>query len=322
MRAEPTEQGDAAARDATGGAGPSGSNVEHKKIFLRILRKVMNIPSESPLLATWREGRVVQETGRAYPPGWYGIQVMDEKEVDAIIVRTMPDLDPQLVAVQHWSVTLAQVLRTSVAEVKQYIILKNNRYRLNEAILSASTLQHIGQEQQRLAAMTEQAVHDQGLRKQSPSPSGNEPSLLVAQGSFGDLLPAMNDDMEDIGRLSPPASSALDSAQQQPSHTLQQGLEQPAEASGSGVPTWGSGAPAMGARPGGMAGVSREALLEKIGDTLLSINQAGSQLDFLGLRATTLSVQGVLQQFGVAVRPPNHPGDANAAPAPPHPPGR
>lgn len=105
----------------------------------------------------------MQETGRAYPPGWYGIQVMDEKEVDATIVRMMPELDPQLVAVQHWSVTLAQVLRTSVVEVKQYIILKNNRYRLNEAMLSASTLQHIRQEQERLAAMTEQVPSPLGM---------------------------------------------------------------------------------------------------------------------------------------------------------------
>lgn len=243
-------------------------------------------------------------------------------------------------------------------------------------------------------------MHEQGLRKRSPSPSGKEPSLLVAQGSFGDLLPAMNDDMGDIYHLSPPAPSALDSTQQQvgtrptrlvscrrmygyahthtpnlgntkwgesqtsafvhrrpqllhalcrsphlshclgcgisyvrcvweeggllrtqPSHTLQQGLKHPGEASGSGVPMWGPGAPAVGARSGGIAGVSREALLEKLGDMLLCIHQASSQLDLHGLQTTNLSVQRVLLRYSVAVQPPNHPGDANAAPMPPQPPG-
>jgi hypothetical protein len=132
----------------------------------------------------------VPETGRVYPPGWYGIQAMEEKEVDAVIVRMMPELQPQLVAVQHWSVTLAQVMRTSVEEVKQYIILKNNRYRLNEAMLSPSTLQHIRQEQERLAAMTEQVpsplrtggsrgcVYSAGLRP--PPPPAVEPSVSAA----------------------------------------------------------------------------------------------------------------------------------------------
>jgi hypothetical protein len=78
----------------------------------------------------------------------------------------------------------------------------------------------------------------------------------------------------------------------------------------------------MGARSGGMQGMSREALLEKLGDTLLSIYQSSPQLDLLGLQATAMSAQGLLQQFNAAVRPPNHPGDANAAPAPPQPPGR
>jgi hypothetical protein len=217
------------------------AQLQQKKNFLRILRKVMNIPSESPLvshacrapprphapaalfrrqahertdrrchrrafgvagvagvaggwqLATWRESRTVQETGRVYPPGWYGIQAMEEKEVDAVIVRMMPELDPQLVAVQHWSVTLAQVMRTSVVEVTQYIILKNNRYRLNEAMLSPSTLQHIRQEQERLAAMTEQVpsplwtggeggsrgcLYSAGLRP--PPPPAVEPSVSAA----------------------------------------------------------------------------------------------------------------------------------------------
>jgi hypothetical protein len=49
------------------------------------------------------------------------------------------------VAVDDWSVTLAQVLRTSVAEVERYVILKNSRYRLNEALLSDTTRQHIRQ---------------------------------------------------------------------------------------------------------------------------------------------------------------------------------
>jgi hypothetical protein len=47
--------------------------------------------------------------------------------------------------VDDWSVTLAQVLRTSVAEVERYVILKNSRYRLNEALLSDTTRQHIRQ---------------------------------------------------------------------------------------------------------------------------------------------------------------------------------
>jgi hypothetical protein len=59
-----------------------------------------------------------------------------------------------------------------------------------------------------------QAVHEQGLRQPSPSPTEERPSLLVAHGSFGDLLPAMNDLTGDI-RLLPPPSSALDSPQQQ-----------------------------------------------------------------------------------------------------------
>ena len=47
-------------------------------------------------LATWRESRVVPQTGRTYPPGWYGIEVMDDNEVDAVIVKMMPELDPHV----------------------------------------------------------------------------------------------------------------------------------------------------------------------------------------------------------------------------------
>lgn len=96
----------------------------------------------------WREGRIARKTGKQYPPGWYGIEVMDVEEVDAVIKNLLPELDPKEVGSQDWTVSLATVLQTSPEAVRQYVILKNCRYRLNEAALAPVTCKRVQQVRQ------------------------------------------------------------------------------------------------------------------------------------------------------------------------------
>mmetsp|Transcript_47284 Transcript_47284/g.88174 ORF Transcript_47284/g.88174 Transcript_47284/m.88174 type:complete len:523 (+) Transcript_47284:64-1632(+) len=106
--------------------------VKVKKIFLRILRKVMEIPNESPLLLVWREGRIARKTGRQYPPGWYGIEVMDVEEVDSTLLKLIPNISPSKVGNQDPRTTISEILEIDQSVSEQYITLKKGRYRLNE----------------------------------------------------------------------------------------------------------------------------------------------------------------------------------------------
>eukprot|EP00241_Pyramimonas_parkeae_P015755 CAMPEP_0114297162 /NCGR_PEP_ID=MMETSP0059-20121206/11708_1 /TAXON_ID=36894 /ORGANISM="Pyramimonas parkeae, Strain CCMP726" /LENGTH=488 /DNA_ID=CAMNT_0001419379 /DNA_START=408 /DNA_END=1874 /DNA_ORIENTATION=- len=106
--------------------------VKVKKIFLRILRKVMDVPQDSPLLRVWRSQRMAKKSGKQLPEGWYGIEVMDVEEVDSTLLKLIPNISPSKVGNQDPRTTISEILEIDQSVSEQYITLKKGRYRLNE----------------------------------------------------------------------------------------------------------------------------------------------------------------------------------------------
>mmetsp|Transcript_40201 Transcript_40201/g.67408 ORF Transcript_40201/g.67408 Transcript_40201/m.67408 type:complete len:393 (-) Transcript_40201:322-1500(-) len=135
------------------GGGKKEKAVKVKKIFLRILRKVMDVPQDSPLLRVWRDSRVAKKSGKHIPAGWYGIEVMDVEEVDATLLKLLPNIPPVTVGNQDPRTTMAAILQIDQSMADDYIVLKKGRYRLNEGRLSPEArlrVTHLRSEAKRL----------------------------------------------------------------------------------------------------------------------------------------------------------------------------
>ncbi|KAK3277209.1 hypothetical protein CYMTET_14767 [Cymbomonas tetramitiformis] len=167
--------------------------VKVKKILLRILRRIMEIPPDSPLMRVWRELRYAKKSGKQIAAGWYGIEVMDVDEVDNILSELIPQVDLQLFGNQEPRYTLSGILHLKVEVVQSYIELKNGRYRLDEKDLSPEAKQKIAELRTRA-----KVLHTQKLRAQSQRPSPMQdpagasslpdtPSSLVSPGQPGSL---------------------------------------------------------------------------------------------------------------------------------------
>ncbi|KAK3266022.1 hypothetical protein CYMTET_25329 [Cymbomonas tetramitiformis] len=157
--------------------------VKLKKIFVRILKKVLRLPANTPLLRVYRPSRVARCSQKKIPAGWYGVEVMDVAEVDNMIQKLAPELNPQTVGNSNPLELVAGLIGHPEEKASEFIEMRANRYRLNEGTLSRQSQEKMKSLRVRAKKLHEDAVMNFERQRTAESTGGVEVSCPPRNGN-------------------------------------------------------------------------------------------------------------------------------------------
>eukprot|EP00854_Cymbomonas_tetramitiformis_P012617 gene12617-14914_t len=144
--------------------------VKQKKTCLRVLKRLMDIPQNSPLLRVWRDAHVAKKSGKEITAGYYGIEVMDVEEVDNALQKLVPHIDVTLIGSQSPQVTTAGILGITPEIASKCVVMQKGRYHLKSEQFPAEARHMVRALKQRAKQLHHEAEEEQ-LRARGLSPA-------------------------------------------------------------------------------------------------------------------------------------------------------